>query len=131
MNENCSSSYKHVQCKLLTASFDIVVFTGTPEMDSEFHHDYVISPAHSSPNLLQWKYKPSSTVWLKTSPAPTSTHGTTHDVFQHYFATVSQDRKHWLAKKVKFHIEISMIEKEKFWRYMYCSQEQQCQEESY
>ncbi|XP_056020117.1 nuclear receptor coactivator 4-like isoform X2 [Ostrea edulis] len=74
---------------------------GSPEVDMEFHRDYVISPAHSSPNLLQWKYKPSSTVWLKTSSSPSSTHSKTHDVFQHYFATVSQDTKHWLAKKTE------------------------------
>ncbi|XP_062567143.1 uncharacterized protein LOC134229406 [Saccostrea cucullata] len=79
--------------------------TGTPEMDTEFQHDFVISPSHSVPDLLQWKYKPSSTVWLKTSPSPSSIHSQnstqnkTHNVFQTYFATVSQDTKHWLAKK--------------------------------
>ncbi|XP_061181672.1 nuclear receptor coactivator 4-like isoform X2 [Saccostrea echinata] len=79
--------------------------TGTPETDPEFHHDFVISPSHSVPDLLHWKYKPSSTVWLKTSSSPSSIHSKNstqskpHDIFQTYFATVSQDTKHWLAKK--------------------------------
>lgn len=75
--------------------------SGTPETDMDFHHDFVISPSHSAPNLLQWTYKPSSTVWLKSRPSVGPTDCKSHDVFQHYFATVSQDSRHWLAKKTE------------------------------
>ena len=78
-------------------------------MDMDFHHDFVISPSHSAPNLLQWKYKPSSTEWLKTSPSSSSPSTKIHDVFQNYFATVSQDANHWLARRVsKVFVELCL-----------------------